>query len=379
MSDPSIGDPSTAVVNLDSVTGPVVMGSAAAVLLYGVLLSQFTRYLQSPGWHRSTWPNRIAILVVMVFVTTAVALSLHDIWYYGTLASLDLDFVLSGTAAQGFEPFLCGIVAFMVQTMLVLRVLKVLDARWLRYTFVATTVGAALFSCLSACFYGGFSVAYHYDSLVNTDIGLDWNGWYQAWLWTAAAVDVNITSIYIFAINRRLGDGAETTRSVMRLVLLSAIRSAAYTAIVAIIAAITAQVFKLDDPMTYLICYAFWEPLPPIYALSLFTTLSIADNVVARLSDPILRRVGDANMHSGLAPQFVGSKLSCGASHVSPTGGRRIELGTASWNEAADLERGQAIGVFGEEDERSASPVGVQRVTPPGICVKVEKTEQEDV
>ncbi|GJN92583.1 hypothetical protein Rhopal_005614-T1 [Rhodotorula paludigena] len=126
------------------------MGSAAAVLLYGVLLSQFTRYLQSTGWHRSTWPNRIAILVVMVFVTIAVALSLHDIWYYATLTSLDLGFVLSGTAAQGFEP---------------------------------------------ACFYGGFSVAYHYNPLVNTDIGLDWNGWYQAWLWTAAAVDLTITSV----------------------------------------------------------------------------------------------------------------------------------------------------------------------------------------
>ncbi|GJN92582.1 hypothetical protein Rhopal_005613-T1 [Rhodotorula paludigena] len=184
----------------------------------------------------------------------------------------------------------------------------------------------------------------------------------------------------------------------MRLVLISAIRSAAYTAIVAIIAAITAQVFELDDPMTYLICCsshdllcgvmnqadpsarvdAFWEPLPSIYALSLFTTLSIADNVVARLSDPMLRRVGDANMHSGSAPQFVASKSSSGASHVSPTGGRRIELGTASWNEADDLERGQAIGVFGEKDEQSASPVGAQRVTPPGIFVKVEKTEQED-
>lgn len=167
-------------------TGPVILGQVAAVMMYGVLLSEFSSYVHSPAWRRTGRAMRCIICGIMLAVTGAslplspprpttgseadsrltsatasVALALHDIFFYGTLPTDDLDFILHGTRAQAIEPVVAGVIAFAVQVILIQRVLKILPSRWIRCTFGALVGIGALLGLFASCMYGAIGVLYH--------------------------------------------------------------------------------------------------------------------------------------------------------------------------------------------------------------------------
>ncbi|GAA6001734.1 hypothetical protein JCM10207_002288 [Rhodosporidiobolus poonsookiae] len=291
-------------INTVAVTGPVIMGHMAAIMLYGVLLAQASNFVSSPGFHRSSITLRLAILWVLCLVTVSVGLGINDIWHFSTLFTDDLSVVLNGTFPQTLEPLFCGLISVSVQTILVLRVSKVIAKVWLRWTFIFVLLGASLVSLYGAIADTVWSIKFRSNQAIDLSgsLGLNWDAILQIWLWTAAGIDSVISGVYVFILYQRLGGGTETTNNVLRMIVLCAIRTAAYTAVFAITSSITGQVFGLSDYNTSLICYAFWEPLPVLYGLSLFTTLSIADNVRGRLSDPMLRPASGMNGNSAGGP-----------------------------------------------------------------------------
>ncbi|GAA5846964.1 hypothetical protein JCM9279_006968 [Rhodotorula babjevae] len=374
--------------NIDPITGPVVLGQVAAVMMYGVLLSEFSSYLHSPAWRRTGRGMRWTISGIMLAVTASVALAIHDIFFYGTLPTDDLDFILHGTRAQAIEPVVAGVVAFSVHLILIQRVLKVLPLRWMRWTFGALVGAGASLGFFASCMYGAIGVLYHNYQFSGWP--WTWDAWCSMWLWSVAAVDVLITSVCassfslvneagaddpsrpsadVWALCQRLSGGTQLRQSVLRLLVLAAVRTAMYTAIIAVIAAILGETWGINDPKRNFICYAFWEPLPPLYALSLFTTLSVADNVVARLGDPALRRHDQAET---VLPRFAGDVA----------GGRSISFGATSWpadgrRESVGEGSGSARG-GGVKSERQLEP-GAPLVRPhSGVFVQVEMIEHDE-
>ncbi|GAA5850004.1 hypothetical protein JCM8547_000979 [Rhodosporidiobolus lusitaniae] len=379
-------------VNFKAVLGPVILGQVAQILLYGILVVVFFRFLTSSAWSRAKWHLRLVSIFVVGLATASTGLGINDIWFYATAITADINVILGGTAAQGYEPVLLGVIAFTVQVVLVLRVVKVIPQKYFRWVFIFVMISCALIGLYGAIAMTAWSIAYHFDPLVDYkhDLGLTWAGIFKIWLWTTAAVDVVITLIYVFALCKRLGGGTETTNNVLRVVVGSAARTAAYTSILQVVSAILTQVYGLDDPNTYLICYAFWEPLPAIYALSLFTTLGVADNVVTRLGDPNLRATNgtnldksfDASRSNGL-PQFyvsdVGQPESTGErprsvrSAMSRANGRGEGGGEGErMFRDEDLERGLGVGQMHGRSTTSLVPPEA------GVRVEVEKVEQVD-
>lgn len=96
---------------------------------------------------------------------------------------------------------------------------------------------------------------------------------------------MTISLSYIWLLRRKLRGGNDVTVSVVRMIGRIILQSASYTAVMACIAAVLTSALSQYDPATYLINYAFWEPLSILYPLSLFSTLGIADRVVSKLSD----------------------------------------------------------------------------------------------
>ncbi|GAA5914350.1 hypothetical protein JCM6882_008169 [Rhodosporidiobolus microsporus] len=274
------------------------MGQVATILFYGILLAVFTRFLDSSAWRRASISLRLIIIWVVCLATVSMGLGVHDVWHYSSLVADDVNVVLSGTMAQAVEPLISGATAFTVQTVLVLRVAKVVTKRYYRWLFMGVMFAGAMLSFIVSCLFCAYSVSYRLNTFekVTADIGLDWNTLFEMWLFSGAAVDIIITIVYIFALRKRLGGGTETTDSVLRLIVICAVRCAAYTSIVAIAGAILAPIFPSD---TSFITYAFWEPLATLYALSLFTTLGVADSITAKLSDPALQRVSGLGTKSG--------------------------------------------------------------------------------
>lgn len=56
-----------------------MLGQVAAVMMYGVLLSEFNAYCHSPGWRRSSRAMQSAVVAVMLTVTGASPFT--DTWF----------------------------------------------------------------------------------------------------------------------------------------------------------------------------------------------------------------------------------------------------------------------------------------------------------
>ncbi|GAA5839382.1 hypothetical protein JCM11251_003964 [Rhodosporidiobolus azoricus] len=278
------------VTDLSGTLGPVIMGQVATVLFYGILLSVFTRFLGSASWKRASPLLRGVMLVVIGLATVATGLGIHDLWHYASLVTDDIAVVLSGSMPQAVEPLISGVTGFTVQAVLVLRVAKVITNRYFRWAFIGLMLAGALLSFIASCFFTAYSVGYRLGTFltVKDRLNFTWNGLFELWLFSGGAVDILITVTYIFALRKRIGGRTETSNSVLRLIALCAVRCAAYTSIVAIVGAVLAPIYPSDESFY---AYAFWEPLAVLYALSLFTTLGVADSITAKLSDPALQRV----------------------------------------------------------------------------------------
>ncbi|KAK4056842.1 hypothetical protein OIO90_002092 [Microbotryomycetes sp. JL221] len=95
---------------------------------------------------------------------------------------------------------------------------------------------------------------------------------------TTASVDVCISIVYIVGLRSRLSDFQETN-SAIRIIIRTCLQSASYTSFVASGAAI---IFLLNNTPTFALIDAGWAlflPLPSLYALSLFTTLDMRNQV----------------------------------------------------------------------------------------------------
>ena len=173
-----------------------------------------------------------------------------------------------------------------------------------------------------------------------------------------------------------------STTSALRLIISLAVQSAALTAIVAVTGAILSLTFNGDDLMTTDIAYAFWSasfcprwlacaesltpradpvPLPALYALSLFTTLSVPAKVERRL-----RGVSTAysfTRSSGVdkaahAPEAVTSNITDGVSV-------HVELWVEEEMGGLETEEGERS----EEDRMErAGPAKMMDVAPRHLC-----------
>ncbi|GAA5850001.1 hypothetical protein JCM8547_000978 [Rhodosporidiobolus lusitaniae] len=379
-------------INITRIIGPVIIGQVACILLYGVLLAVFSRFLTSSAWGRATWPLRTVTVFVVCLATVSTGLGINDIWFYSTLVSTDYALIQAGTTAQCVEPVIAGLAAFAVQILLVLRVAKVVTNRYLRWGFIAFMASASLLALYGAAAMSAWSIAYHFNLDIDytQELSMGWEDIFQMWLWTSGGIDVLITIVYIIALSKRLNGGTETSKNVFKHIALCAIRCAAYTSILAATAAILAQVYGFYNLDSYTLSYPFWEMLPPLYALSLFTTLGVADDIRHALRDPMLQRVQVTNGSNldksfrasgstGL-PQFYVSDVAENRNRIESierarsARSRRDEeslfgTGSADADLESGLQGGDAIG-------RSASNLGLGGGG--GVMVQVEKVKQVD-
>ncbi|ORY47581.1 hypothetical protein BCR35DRAFT_310915 [Leucosporidium creatinivorum] len=116
---------------------------------------------------------------------------------------------------------------------------------------------------------------------------MSWPAAVMLWQGSAALIDILISSSYIYQLCRRLRGVTQTVgaESVLRLIVRMVVQSAAFTATFAILAAVSTAAFLDWNLMTEDIYYFAWIPLPSLYALSLFTTLSIREKVTQTLGN----------------------------------------------------------------------------------------------
>ncbi|ORY47580.1 hypothetical protein BCR35DRAFT_27747 [Leucosporidium creatinivorum] len=111
---------------VNAMLGPIVMGDMTAILLYGILLSSFHRFLHSSSWSSASQLMRSTILFVMAATTAVTALFARDLYLNSTTVVKTLESVAGGDVPEAVQIPLLGIIAATVQVVLVLRASRVI-------------------------------------------------------------------------------------------------------------------------------------------------------------------------------------------------------------------------------------------------------------
>ncbi|GAA5983525.1 hypothetical protein JCM11641_005838 [Rhodosporidiobolus odoratus] len=253
---------------------PSSAGWQLAMVLYGMYLVVHGRYVSGRLYKKAMVRVKALLWVVFVLLTCYIGLIYAEQIQWTTATNRNVVFLLNGTPFESFPPLFGGFVAAPVQTLLMLRTAALLPKNRIfgRYLFllviglgILLALGGAVATCAInlTYFYG------NYDSLK-----IDFNAALSLWLWTSCIIDVLISAALACTLKQRVAGFNEQTDGLLKRLIQSAMQTAAYTSVLALVGAITATVFSEASPRFAFVNYAFWAPLPCCYGLSLYTTLS---------------------------------------------------------------------------------------------------------
>ncbi|KAM0752289.1 hypothetical protein T439DRAFT_324361 [Meredithblackwellia eburnea MCA 4105] len=270
-----------------AVLGPILFGDMAQLALWGVLVTLAGHFIASPQWSRFSPTLRGIVIAVLILTTMSSCISLNDLFYYGTLVENDWTTVLKGTVPEAIEPLMVGIIAAVVQVLLMLRASNVIERaafKWAYIAFVGVTISMELVMCSITTYY--CLIFYQNpDTYTERNISIGWSQAITAWMLLEAFIDIWISGSYILILRTRLGWGSNRSESYLRLIVKLTLQSALLTSVFAVVTAILEIRYPGPDLETEDIYAAFLCPQPAIYAISLFTTLAIPEK--SRRSDEV--------------------------------------------------------------------------------------------
>ncbi|KAM0787674.1 hypothetical protein ACM66B_003737 [Microbotryomycetes sp. NB124-2] len=296
------------------ILGPILIGCCFHLVLYGLLLGTFFKFTQTSAWkddgqddHGASLPHgssnsgfrrrcgltvlsrrewtKAIVCFVMLLATASVGMQTYDIFYFGVLQSRSVFSLVRGTVTELVEPVVAGVTGAIVESVLLARCVDIVKRRWLRRVVVCGCA-VVIFTGLMASIGATVWLSRLYLSpLTFITIAPSFNNVCAIWMVTTASVDVCISVIYIIGLRARLAWlNNETKDSAIRMITRICVQSASYTAIVASAGAI---IFLLNNTPSFALVdagWAFFLPLPSLYALSLFTTLDMRNQVSSYLA-----------------------------------------------------------------------------------------------
>ncbi|ORY88501.1 hypothetical protein BCR35DRAFT_301656 [Leucosporidium creatinivorum] len=307
---------------------PVVMGNTFGIYLMGLLSVLAIQHFRTEAWERAGKAHRGVVSAVIFLTMLYSALTVHDLWFYGTITTDNVGPLLTGTVAATIEPFLAGLIAACVQTTLAIRGSRVVATPLRRWVYLSLMGFFIVLSFVGSILATVWSVHYHFGGGSDGYLRIDFPTTLSLWMWSSAFADAVISGSYTIHLLRRIRSSNKVAASALKLIIPIVLQSALYTALFALVSAIMSQSFTLGGKFNEnCIPYAFWLPLAQLYAISLFTTLGAADKVTATLGqrkqlDGI--RAGSGGMGSlGVVPVIVSDAGSTYAFEVDVEGGSK--------------------------------------------------------
>ncbi|GAA5874375.1 hypothetical protein JCM8547_005382 [Rhodosporidiobolus lusitaniae] len=228
---------------LNITLGPPVVGWSFAILFFGIYLCCHLQYITGPSYAKAARPVKATLHWVALF--------------------------------ESGLPLVSGIVSTSVQSLLMARAASLLRKKAIRTTFLIVTSLLILFSFTSAILITIANFLY-WDAdpnAIERIHPIDWNVGYTMYLWTSAVIDLVISISLALTLKQRVAGFNEKTDGLLKRLIRNALQTASYTTFLCIVGACVTV--ALPDSNEYTSTgYAFFAPLPPLYGLSLYTTLS---------------------------------------------------------------------------------------------------------
>ncbi|GAA5890453.1 hypothetical protein JCM8208_004878 [Rhodotorula glutinis] len=250
---------------------PSTVGAQVFFILYGLYVAQHARYATGPSYRRLSMPVRATLWLVMGLTSVYGAILFADTVYWTVTVKRSPDEILVGVKLDAVVPLFDAFVAVPVQILLAIRATILIQRPAVRRSFLLVTILAILVSLTGAILSCATTLMYINDTI--DDVSLSYNAPTAVWLWAAAIADVLISTCLWWTLRQRLQGYDERTDSLLRTLMHTTLKTAAYTAVLAVAGAAVASATN-DGGVYSLVTWAFFLPLPACYALSLYTTMS---------------------------------------------------------------------------------------------------------
>ncbi|KAI5474625.1 GTPase activating protein [Pseudohyphozyma bogoriensis] len=241
-----------------------MVGCTIHILLTGLTLSMFTRFLTTSRFSREPPWMRTIILTTFIFNLFQLGVTVGDVIYWAATQEREYDHFFEGTYMDSLTPLFDGVIAFLVQGVYGWRAWTLFKSKWRKRVFVAVLVPTMLAGVFSAFVVLVLNFGYATGKFDHAGL-LTFNTMASLWLWCSFAADTGISVTLWFLFRSNVAGFNQSMDSVLLKLARLAIQSGSYTAITALLAAAFTDGFMSD--YTVAIPYVFLS----LYTISLFS------------------------------------------------------------------------------------------------------------
>ncbi|KAK4052232.1 hypothetical protein OIO90_004454 [Microbotryomycetes sp. JL221] len=252
--------------------GPLYAGWSTQLLLTGIFLAVFVNYQAGDLWAAHSNKVRTLLWTVAFLLTLQAAFCWTEIFWFGVRQEWTVERILAAHWPTTVSPLLTAIIGTLCTSYLTLRASAFFASRWARRIFCTIQFFFILVALLASVSVTAIGFLYLYGQ-EDKALPITFNMSVSVWLFCSMFVDVAVSLALLYNLRSRIAGFNPATDSLLRALVQTAIRTAAYTAVVSIAGAVVSVSFHEDNLYTTDIQYALWYPLSALYGLSLFTTL----------------------------------------------------------------------------------------------------------
>ncbi|GAA6000948.1 hypothetical protein JCM10207_007338 [Rhodosporidiobolus poonsookiae] len=270
--------------------GPFAAGYLAEILLGGIFLAQAHNHLFD-----RTVPRRAAykvLLALTVFNVIYLAFVIEEAYGLAIRQDRTVSTLLEATMQWNVIPLIAGWIGALAQAFLTVRAgqfIRSRHARWLFFGWQALLIVNELLWSTYTCVMGFLIIARGGNPEIDLPIG--WSIAVAIYLSCLAACDLSISIALGVGLRSRIAGFSQHTDGLLRQLIWVALRTAAYTTLLAIPGAVLAGLFSVAEIEYTNVTAAMWLPLPALHSLAFFSTVSSSQAVATSLGGGVARTV----------------------------------------------------------------------------------------
>ncbi|GAA5898340.1 hypothetical protein JCM6882_000132 [Rhodosporidiobolus microsporus] len=258
-----------------AVLGPCVIGWAGQIFLAGLVIGWATEYFKTELYRRDPLRRKVMLFAALALCLLQTGFNFSLLWFWTTNQARAAADLVRPTVPDALQPLSVSLLGPLVQSFLAKRAIKLLVARWAKWT-ATIFFGIVIFlEFVAAIFNVAISLRFHEGALGGVLLKLaTYNLATGIWLWLAAAADVGVTVLLCVVLRKRIAGFNQSTDMKLRALCRLAVQSASYTSVLAVSGAIAAYSVPSDNLLFSSVPYPLWYLLPSCYPIALLTALS---------------------------------------------------------------------------------------------------------
>lgn len=222
---------------------PLVAGWVANLLLFGLFISNFYQYCSSTAYERDAPKIKVMLWTVLWLGVAQVGCNIEELGHFACSQQRDTFTLLNGGFGFNFQPIFGGLVAGIVQAFLIKRA-GFLFGSTLQKTCFFILLGSMVLTSLAGAMLCAALGFLSFDNSPNIDyvLPISFSVAAAIWLWPAAICDMLLSLALYIQLSRRKHGFNTSTDSMISALIRVALRTASYTAFVALTGAIISSI-----------------------------------------------------------------------------------------------------------------------------------------